>query len=101
MDIIRTFQKNVLSSYNVPGPVLDAGGPGRPITYALAFSPVGKQAMTKQGDVCCQGREQKATGAWTGCSVTSKLRIEAHAGADQVKQETKSAWAEGTACSKI
>lgn len=43
--------------------------------------------------------EQDATGAWREWSrgVASKLILEAHAGADRVKQETESSWAESTA----
>lgn len=53
-----------------------------PIAYALAFSLVGKQAMTKRGGV--REEELDATGTRTGWGrdVASKLRLEVHAVAD-------------------
>lgn len=54
----------------MPGPVVDAGETvvnqaDLSLMPWLSFWGV-KQAMTKQGDVCCQGSEQNATEAWMG-----------------------------------
>lgn len=59
--------------------------------------------MPKQNDMCLREEGQDATGAWREWSrgVTSKLRLEAHAGADHVKKENVTGWAESTAPAEI
>ena len=74
-DIIRTFRKNVPSACCVPGPLLDAGETVvhrvDPLTaYALAFSLVGKQAMTKQGEVLGRKSRMPQGPGWDGAGTS-------------------------------
>lgn len=59
--------------------------------------------MPKQNDICLREEEQDAPGAWREWSrgVASKLRLEAHSGADCMKQENESGWTESTAHAEI